>query len=138
MGLDPTALKDTVDQYNQYCEDGYDPDFNKPADYLIPVKTAPFYGVKTIPVYMTTVGGLRVDERARVLNKEGKPMHGLYACGSDAGGLYGYSYDVNVAAGSQQSWCCVSARFAVEDMLQSVFGDGNGYVSAADDMAFTM
>ena len=111
-----------------------DSEFLKDPKYLIPVKTAPFYGVKTIPIFMTTVGGLRVDERMRVLTPEGKAITGLYACGSDAGGLYGYEYDVLVAAGSQQSFAAVGARFAIDDFVECVIGDGYGYVPAGPDL----
>lgn len=134
MGLDPVTLKDTVDHYNEMCEAGLDTDFCKETEYLIPVKTAPFYGVETHPMYMTTVGGLRIDERARVVDEPGNVIKGLYATGSDAGGLYGYSYDVKVAAGSQQCFCVASARWAVEDIKENVLGSGDGHHEAAKDM----
>lgn len=137
MGLDPATLKDTVDHYNEMCEAGYDADFCKEEEYLIPVKTAPFYGVETHPMYMTTVGGLRIDERARVLDEPGNIIKGLYAAGSDAGGLYGYSYDVKVACGSQQNFCVASARWAVEDIMENVIGSGDGHHSAATDMVMS-
>lgn len=134
MGLDAETLKDTVDHYNEMCDAGHDDDFCKEPEYLIPVKTAPFYGIITHPMYMTTVGGLRIDERARVLDGEGNVIKGLYATGSDAGGLYGYSYDVKVAAGSQQNFCVASARWAIEDVKENVLGDGDGHHAAAKDM----
>ncbi len=34
-----------------------------------------------------TVGGIRVDERARVLREDGSPVEGLWAAGVDAGGV---------------------------------------------------
>jgi fumarate reductase flavoprotein subunit len=34
-----------------------------------------------------TLGGLRVDERARVLQPDGSPIDGLYAAGADVGGI---------------------------------------------------
>jgi fumarate reductase flavoprotein subunit len=34
-----------------------------------------------------TMGGLRIDERARVLRPDGSPIDGLYAAGVDAGGV---------------------------------------------------
>lgn len=134
LGLDPVSLKDTVDHYNELCDNGYDADFCKEEEYLIPVKTAPFYGIVTHPMFMTTVGGLRIDERARVLDQPGNVIRGLYAAGSDAGGLYGYSYDVKVAAGSQQNFCVASARWAVEDIKENILGSGDGHHSAAKDM----
>lgn len=134
MGVDPKNLQDTVDHYNEMCDNGLDEDFGKRADYLIPVKKAPFYAVETHPMYMTTVGGLRVDERSRVLDTPGDVIKGLYAAGCDAGGLYGYSYDVKVAVGSQQNYCVASALWAVEDIMENVVGNGDGHTSAATDL----
>lgn len=34
-----------------------------------------------------TIGGLRVDDRARVLDEDGTPVEALYAAGADAGGI---------------------------------------------------
>jgi predicted oxidoreductase len=34
-----------------------------------------------------TIGGLRVDQRARVLGEDGRVVEGLYAAGVDAGGI---------------------------------------------------
>ena len=34
-----------------------------------------------------TIGGLRIDERARVLREDGSPLDGLWAAGVDAGGV---------------------------------------------------
>jgi predicted oxidoreductase len=34
-----------------------------------------------------TIGGLRIDKRARVLREDGTPIDGLYAAGVDAGGI---------------------------------------------------
>ena len=34
-----------------------------------------------------TIGGLRIDERARVLRADGAPIDGLWAAGVDAGGV---------------------------------------------------
>lgn len=134
MGIDPVNLQNTVDHYNDLCGAGVDTDFLKREDYLIPVKTAPFYGVETHPMYMTTVGGLRIDEHARVLDEAGECIRGLYAAGSDAGGLYGYSYDVKVACGSQQNFCVASARWAVENIMHSIIGGGDSHTDAATDL----
>ena len=134
LGIDPVNLRDTVDHYNSLCDAGYDADFLKREDYLIPVRTPPFYGVVTHPMYMTTVGGLRVDEHSRVLDDAGDWIHGLYAAGCDAGGLYGYSYDVKVACGSQQNYCVASSRWAVEDIMASIVNGGDEHTSAATDL----
>ena len=44
-----------------------------------------------------TLGGLRVDERARVLRADGEPIDGLYAAGVDAGGIASGGYASGLA-----------------------------------------
>ncbi len=44
-------------------------------------------GVKVVATVTHTLGGLRVDTQARVLDTGGKPIDGLYAAGVDAGGI---------------------------------------------------
>ena len=44
-----------------------------------------------------TLGGLRVDTRARVLDQDGAPLDGLYAAGVDAGGVAAGGYASGLA-----------------------------------------
>ena len=44
-----------------------------------------------------TLGGLRVDERARVLREDGTPIDGLFAAGVDAGGIASGGYASGLA-----------------------------------------
>jgi fumarate reductase flavoprotein subunit len=111
--IDPEALAAEVERYNGFCETGVDEDYGKSADYLQPLKTPPFYAADLVPTYFTTVGGLKVNPNIQVVDEEGKAIDGLYACGSDAGGVYGHCYDVSAASGSQQGWAATSARLAV-------------------------
>ena len=43
--------------------------------------------VRVIASITHTIGGLRVDERARLLREDGAPIEGLWAAGVDAGGV---------------------------------------------------
>ena len=45
-----------------------------------------------------TIGGLRIDERARVVRENGEPVDGLYAAGADAGGISTGGYASGLAA----------------------------------------
>jgi len=45
-----------------------------------------------------TIGGLRVDEQARVLREDGTEIEGLYAVGVDAGGVSTGGYASGLAA----------------------------------------
>jgi len=65
-----------------------------PAEARVPLADLPFdppdgivAAVRVIASITHTVGGLRVDERARVLRADGEAVEGLWAAGVDAGGV---------------------------------------------------
>ena len=124
VGLDAAAVQATVDTYNQYCAaaaklDGddvsADQDFGKRAKYMHAVDAGPYWLCEIADGYYTTCGGIKVNENAQVLDTDGNVIPGLYAGGSDAGGLYGDSYDVKFAPGSQASWAVNSGRLAMKN-----------------------
>jgi succinate dehydrogenase/fumarate reductase flavoprotein subunit len=53
--------------------------------------------VKVVAAVTHTLGGLRVDEGARVLRDDGTPVDGLYAAGVDAGGIASGGYASGLA-----------------------------------------
>ena len=115
----------TVETWNGYCDNGKDEDFLKTPDNMRKVQTPPFYGFKTMLAFYTTVGGLKVDEHARVLDSANhEPIPGLYALGCDAGGLFGGTYDVTTCPGSNQMWDRQTGYFggthAVEEYIPSL------------------
>jgi fumarate reductase flavoprotein subunit len=57
-----------------------------------------------------TIGGLRIDERTRVLREDGTPIEGLYAAGVDAGGISAGGYASGLAA------ALVLGRIAAEEL----------------------
>lgn len=90
-----TNLAETVEKYNQYCDEGIDPQFGASPWYLSKIAQGPFYAVQCEPSAWSTFGGVRTDEKLRALNLDNQPMEGLYVVGTDNGSLY-YSpyYDV--------------------------------------------
>ena len=124
VGLDSAAVQATVDQYNKYCDaaagvDGNDTtadaEFGKSAKYLHKLDAGPYWLCETADGFYTTCGGIKVNEKTQVLDESGQVIGGLYAGGSDAGGLYGDSYDVKFAPGSQAAWAVNSGRLAIKD-----------------------
>jgi succinate dehydrogenase/fumarate reductase flavoprotein subunit len=65
-----------------------------------------------------TIGGLAIDERARVVGADGRPLEGLYAAGVDAGGWSTGGYASGLAA------ALVFGRIAAEEIAGPA-----GYVS---------
>jgi succinate dehydrogenase/fumarate reductase flavoprotein subunit len=55
------------------------------------------YAVHVAAGITHTVGGLKVDERARVLAEDGAPVDGLFAAGVDAGGIAAGGYASGLA-----------------------------------------
>lgn len=56
-------------------------------DLPFPVSDDAVAGVRVRAAITHTIGGLSVDDRARVLGEDGAPVEGLWACGVDAGGI---------------------------------------------------
>ena len=54
--------------------------------------------VRVVAGVTHTIGGLRVDSRARVLDEQGEPIDGLHAAGADAGGIFTGGYGSGLAA----------------------------------------
>ncbi|MEC4175197.1 FAD-dependent oxidoreductase [Adlercreutzia sp. R7] len=118
MDFDPNTLEDTIDRYNQWCDKGSDEDFFKKAEYLIPLKTGPFYGFKMDPLVVCAIGGLCTDTQNRVLNDEGDPIPGLYAVGLDGCNLYEETYNMYLG-GSANGYCIYSGRNAARSILEA-------------------
>ena len=75
------------------------------------LREPPFTAVHVAPGITHTIGGLAIDERARVLGADGAPIPGLYACGADAGGISTGGYASGLAA------ALVFSRIAAESAL---------------------
>jgi len=82
INIDAATLKKTIDDYNQ----GIDP-FGRTV--LGKVIEAPYVAVLTKPSNHYTMGGLKVNAQAQVIDKNNQPIPGLFAAGEVMGGLYG-------------------------------------------------
>lgn len=87
LGMEPSVLAETIANYNKYADQGFDPEFNKGAFDLKVVK-APFYATPRKPAVHHTMGGIKIDTQAHVLDTKGQIINGLYAAGEVAGGLH--------------------------------------------------
>ena len=54
-----------------------------------PVVKAPFYAVPITTTIHHTMGGLRINEKTQILDKNGNVIPGLYAAGEITGGIHG-------------------------------------------------
>lgn len=87
IGMDPDTLVETIKTYNKDVDEGNDPEFHKNV-FGLKCKVAPFYATPRKPAIHHTMGGLVIDTKAHVLDKDGKVISGLYSAGENAGGLH--------------------------------------------------
>lgn len=88
FGIDKENLKETIKQFNEDSEKGKDTLFNL-RRLGFKVEKAPFYCLKAVPAVHHTMGGLKINKNAEVINKNGEVIKGLYSAGETTGGIHG-------------------------------------------------
>jgi succinate dehydrogenase/fumarate reductase flavoprotein subunit len=98
ISVDAAGLRESVRRANEFARTGVDLDFGKgetelnrfngdpehaPNPCLGPIETPPFCALQIWPAEIACSAGLATDEDARVLDQDGRPIPGLYACGND-------------------------------------------------------
>lgn len=119
MGVDPAVLRAEVDAYNASCHEGVDARFHKPAKFLFPVEEGPFFAIRMETGIMITMGAMKIDDHMRCVDKDGKPIPGLYAVGCDAGGLWGESYSLTVP-GTGNGFALTSGWLAADEIAEQI------------------
>jgi succinate dehydrogenase/fumarate reductase flavoprotein subunit len=107
LGVDAANLEATIRTYNRDAASGVDTGFgrgsnvyhkyvgdaaNLPNPCMHPLETPPFYAVALYPADLGTAAGLRTSRAGEVLDGEGQPIGGLYACGNDMNSIMCGSY----------------------------------------------
>jgi len=126
VGLPAENLVATVVRYNELVEQGIDVDFGrfgpgKPefSNRASPrIAQPPFYAMQTWPLTRKSMGGVAIDLQSRVLDREKKPIPGLFAVGELAG-LAG----VNGKAALEGTFlgpCIVTGRVAARTLLKEL------------------
>jgi 3-oxosteroid 1-dehydrogenase len=107
IGVPEKQFLATVSRFNEMSCAGDDSDFHRgrsaydryygdptvtPNPNLRALDKGPFYAVKMVLSDLGTCGGLRADERARVLREDGTVIDGLYAIGNTAANAFGTTY----------------------------------------------
>jgi fumarate reductase flavoprotein subunit len=92
-GVNKDVLQSTIDRYNQFCDAKHDDEFAKKPEYLKALRNPPYYIARCYPWHLGSIGGIKINERMEVLNKNQQPIKGLYAVGSDTGGWSSSTYN---------------------------------------------
>ncbi|MEV4730444.1 FAD-binding protein [Saccharopolyspora sp. NPDC049426] len=126
IGVPADNLHRTVARFNTFAETGTDEDFargDEPFDRaftdgaspLVPIDKGPFHAAAFGVSDLGTKGGLRTDERARVLDTEGRIIPGLYAAGNSMAAVSGTTYP---GGGNPIGACMVFSHLAALDMAE--------------------
>jgi len=103
IGIEPTVLVHTVEEFNKAVRDDIPFDPSKPdgkctvgiaprkSHWAIRIDQPPFWAYPVTGGITFTFGGLEINRRAQVVNTRGQPIRGFYASG-DIIGLFFHNY----------------------------------------------
>ena len=92
MGVPVETLKATVVRYNELARSGKDLDFSKRADRLTTIDKPPCYAGKGRYFFLAVMGGIMVNTSLQALDKNWKPIPGLYVAGNTMGNRFAVDY----------------------------------------------
>ncbi|NLM42961.1 MAG: flavocytochrome c [Clostridiales bacterium] len=88
IGVDPTNLVKSVEAFNMAVEGKIEDPFGRTL-FQHKIDTPPFYAGARVPTVHHTMGGVEINTKAQVLDKNGNVIPGLYAAGEVTGGIHG-------------------------------------------------
>jgi flavocytochrome c len=108
-------FKESIQIFNYCFEEGKDKYFYKPLiEKADKIENSPFYGVRLWPKVHHTMGGIRINSRAQVMDYNNQCIKGLYAAGEITGGIHGASRLGSCAI----TECIVFGRIAGENVAK--------------------
>jgi flavocytochrome c len=114
LGLDPKAVRKTVDDYDSYVRKGKDEEFDR--KYIKGDFTkGPYWGFHCKPLVSLTMGGVKIDRNLHVLDVYGKWIKKLYAAGEIVGGLHGSAYIGGGSVGSSLTFGKLAGKLAATE-----------------------
>ena len=128
LHIQANALSATVARHNWFAETGKDEEFGKgedayqrnlgdpahgPNPCIGPIAKPPLYALKIYPGDIGASAGLACDAAARVLDADGAPIDGLYACGNDMESIMAGRYPgPGITLGPAMTFGFIAARHA--------------------------
>lgn len=89
LGIDPATLAKTLNDWNEIVKNQRDTQFGRTTGMKEDLTTAPYYAIKIAPGIHHTMGGVKINTAAEVINTEGTAIPGLFAAGEVCGGVHG-------------------------------------------------
>lgn len=128
IGCSPDHLQDTFKTYNAIADGKQKDPWGKKYFHNLPLNIDDTFHVAVMePVLHFTMGGIEINDKAQILNKERTAFEGLFACGELAGGVHG----ANRLGGSSLLGCVVYGRVAGDSASSYLFQQALGGNSGA-------
>ena len=98
IGVPAENLVKAVEEYNRHCQggdlEGQEDEFGRvlftDTDKINNgINNAPFYAAERVPTVHHTMGGVKINVNAEVIDTEGNVIPGLFAAGEVTGGIHG-------------------------------------------------
>ena len=115
-GINYDGLKSTVENYNKMCGEGFDKEFFKAPEDLIPFGSGPFYACKGELATDGAFGGIQIDADTRVYSDPVKKtvVSGLYVPGDLSASRFLNYNGVKVQVINDLAWAVSSGYSAAE------------------------
>jgi urocanate reductase len=92
IGVGAVDLRTTLANWNSSIANNHrDLEYQRNTQ-LVPINKAPYYAYKPVSGNLGSIGGLKIDVDARVIDLDGNPIPHLFACGLASGGWIGPYY----------------------------------------------
>lgn len=88
IGVNSENLVKSVETFNMAVEGKIEDPFGRTL-FQYKIDTPPFYACPRVPTVHHTMGGIEINTKAQVLDKNGNIIRGLYAAGEVTGGIHG-------------------------------------------------
>lgn len=119
IGVPYKNLEAAVETYNKYCEQGHDNAFFKDVKYMRKLNTRKLYAIRLGSYFFSAFGGLVINRKFEVLDKNNKPIKGLYATGLEVSKAVGHSY-TTWTSGFAFGFACYSGRHAGLNAVEAI------------------
>ena len=131
IGAPEEAFVETMTAWNACVEAKEDPEFGR-VSFANPLDQAPFYAIKVQPGVHHTMGGIKINDEAEVINTDGNVIDGLFACGEVTGGVHGNNRLGGNAVADFTIFGRIAGQSAVDYAIGVAFGEL--IVAAADEL----
>ena len=89
INVDPAVFAETMNNWNQAVANKNDPEFGRDTGMENDLSVGPFYAIQIAPGIHHTMGGVKINTSAEVINTSGEAIPGLFAAGEVTGGVHG-------------------------------------------------